>query len=99
MAAQREVVRVNQLESCYLRPLAFYGSEKMGVSPVGAKVHVSSAAWPWGAYLGEDGLKKGIRVKTSSNSRHHVNALMARPNVASTYRDTIPARLDAPQTG
>ena len=60
MDAQREVVRANNLQSCYLRPLAFYGSEKMGVSPVGAKVHVAIAAWPWGAYLGEEGLKKGI---------------------------------------
>ena len=57
--AQREVVRANKLESCYLRPLVFYGSEKMGVSPKGNKVHVSIAAWPWGAYLGEEGLEKG----------------------------------------
>jgi branched-chain amino acid aminotransferase len=63
--AQREVVRANRLDSCYLRPLAFYGSEKMGVSPKGAKVHVAIAAWPWGAYLGEEGLQKGIRVKTT----------------------------------
>jgi branched-chain amino acid aminotransferase len=79
MEAQREVVRANKLDSCYLRPLAFYGSEKMGVSPVGAKVHVSIAAWPWGAYLGEDGLKKGIRVKTSSFARHHVNVTWRAP--------------------
>src|SRR5258707_13958408 len=97
--AQREVVRVNQLESCYLRPLAFYGSEKMGVSPVGAKVHVSIAAWPWGAYLGEDGLKKGIRVKTSSFARHHVNVTMARAKVATTYANSILANLEATQHG
>src|SRR5204862_4482752 len=72
MEAQREVVRANKLESCYLRPLAFYGSEKMGVSPVGCGVHVAIAAWPCGAYLGEDGLKKGIRLKTSSFARHPV---------------------------
>jgi branched-chain amino acid aminotransferase len=77
MEAQREVVRANKLETCYLRPIAFYGSEKVGVSPVGAKVHVAIAAWPWGAYLGEDGLKKGIRVKTSSHARHHVNSILA----------------------
>lgn len=69
MEAQRIVVRENNLESAYLRPLAFYGSEKMGVSPKGAKVHIAIAAWPWGAYLGEDGLKKGIRVKTSSDRK------------------------------
>ena len=99
MDAQREVVRVNKLESCYLRPLAFYGSEKMGVSPVGAKVHVAIAAWPWGAYLGEDGLKKGIRVKTSSFARHHVNVTMARAKVATTYANSILANLEATQHG
>src|SRR5262245_18618108 len=88
MDAQREVVRVNKLESCYLRPLAFYGSEKMGVSPVGAKVHVAIAAWPWGAYLGEEGLKNGIRVKTSSHARHHVNVTMARAKVATAYANS-----------
>ena len=99
MEAQREVVRANKLESCYLRPLAFYGSEKMGVSPVGARVHVAIAAWPWGAYLGEDGLKKGIRVKTSSYARHHVNVTMARAKVSTTYANSILANLEATQHG
>src|SRR5438477_6433465 len=78
MEAQREVVRANKLESCYLRPLAFYGSEKMGVSPVGCGVLVSIAAWPLGAYLGEDGLKEGIRVKNSSLDSHYVYVTMTR---------------------
>src|SRR3984885_13195735 len=95
MAAQREVVRANKLESCYLRPLAFYGSEKMGVSPVGNKVHVAVAAWPWGAYLGEEGLKRGIRVKTSSFARHHVNVTMARAKVATTYANSMLANAEA----
>ncbi len=99
MEAQREVVRANNLESCYLRPLAFYGSEKMGVSPKGAKVHIAIAAWPWGAYLGEDGLKKGIRVKTSSFARHHVNVTMARAKVASTYANSILANNEATDHG
>ena len=99
MEAQREVVRANNLESCYLRPLAFYGSEKMGVSPKGAKVHVTIAAWPWGAYLGEDGLKKGIRVKTSSFARHHVNVTMARAKVSSTYANSILANNEATDHG
>src|SRR5216683_153150 len=99
MAAQCEVVRANKLESCYLRPIAFYGSEKMGVSPKGASVHVAIAAWPWGAYLGEDGLKKGIRVKTSSYARHHVNVTMARAKVATTYANSILANLEATQHG
>jgi len=71
----------------------------MGVSPVGAKVHVSIAAWPWGAYLGEDGLTKGIRVKTSSFARHHVNVTMARAKVATTYANSILANLEATGDG
>ena len=99
MAAQREVVRANQLDSCYIRPIAFYGSEKMGVSPRGAKVHVSIAAWPWGAYLGEEGLEKGIRVKTSSYSRHHVNVNMARAKFSGTYANSILANMEATESG
>src|SRR5204862_6292571 len=67
MQAQLEVVRANQHEACYIRPIAFYGSEKMGVSPIGAKVHVAIAAWAWGAYRGPEALSKGIRVKTPSS--------------------------------
>ena len=99
MEAHREVVRANKLESCYMRPIAFYGSEKMGVSPRGAAVHVAIAAWPWGAYLGADGLEKGIRVKTASFARHHVNVTMARAKVASTYANSILANLEATQDG
>lgn len=99
MEAQLEVVRANQLESCYLRPLAFYGSEKMGISTRGATVHVAIAAWPWGAYLGEDGLERGIRVKTSSFARHHVNVTMPRAKLASTYANSILANLEATQDG
>ncbi|TXG95234.1 MAG: branched-chain amino acid transaminase [Rhodocyclaceae bacterium] len=99
MEAQLEVVRANKLESCYLRPIAFYGSEKMGVSPRGAAVHVAIAAWPWGAYLGEEGLEKGIRVKTASFARHHVNVTMPRAKVATTYANSILANLEATQDG
>ncbi len=99
MEAQLEVVRANKLESCYLRPIAFYGSEKMGISTRGATVHVAIAAWPWGAYLGEDGLENGIRVKTSSFARHHVNVTMPRAKVASTYANSILANLEVTQEG
>ncbi|RTL58064.1 MAG: branched-chain amino acid transaminase [Rhodocyclaceae bacterium] len=99
MEAQKEVVRANKLESCYIRPIAFYGSEKMGVSPRGAAVHVAIAAWPWGAYLGEEGMEKGIRVKTSSYVRHHVNVTMARAKFAATYANSILANLEATQDG
>jgi branched-chain amino acid aminotransferase len=97
--AQREVVRANTLESCYLRPIAFYGSEKMGVSPKGAKVHVAIAAWPWGAYLGAEGLERGIRVKTSSYARHHVNVSMCRAKYSGTYANSILANLEATEHG
>jgi branched-chain amino acid aminotransferase len=99
MEAHREVVRANKLESCYLRPIAFYGSEKMGVSPKGAQVHVSIAAWPWGAYLGEDGLANGIRVKTSSYARHHVNVSMCRAKYSGTYANSILANMEATEHG
>jgi len=98
-AAHLDVVRSNKLESCYLRPIAFYGSEKMGVSPRGAATHVSIAAWPWGAYLGEEGMEKGIRVKTSSYSRHHVNVNMARAKFAGTYANSILANMEATEDG
>ena len=99
MEAQKEVVRANKLESCYLRPLAFYGSEKMGISTRGATVHVAIAAWPWGAYLGEEGLERGIRVKTSSFTRHHVNSTMPRAKLAGTYPNSILANLEVTQHG
>jgi branched-chain amino acid aminotransferase len=99
MAAQKEVVRANKLDSCYVRPIAFYGSEKMGVSPKGAKVHVAIAAWPWGAYLGSEGLEKGIRVKTSSYARHHVNVSMCRAKYSGTYANSILANMEATEHG
>ena len=97
--AQKEVVRANALESCYIRPIAFYGSEKMGVSPVGARVHVAIACWPWGAYLGPEALAKGIRVKTSSYARHHINVTMARSKMSGTYPNSVLATLEATQHG
>lgn len=97
--AQKEVVRANKLESCYIRPIAFYGSEKMGVSPRGAQVHIAIAAWTWGAYLGAEGLERGIRVKVSSFARHHVNVTMPRAKLASTYANSILANMEATDAG
>jgi branched-chain amino acid aminotransferase len=97
--AQKEVVRVNKLDSCYVRPIAFYGSEKMGVSPKGAQVHVAIAAWPWGAYLGADGIEKGIRVKTASYARHHINVTMCRAKFSGTYANSILANQEALEHG
>ena len=99
MAAHKEVVRANKLEECYIRPIAFYGSEKMGVSPKGTSVHVAIAAWPWGAYLGAEAIDKGIRVKTSSFARHHVNVSMCRAKYSGTYANSILANLEATEHG
>jgi branched-chain amino acid aminotransferase len=94
-AAQREVVRVNQLQSCYLRPLIWIGSEKLGISAKTNTIHVAIAAWPWGAYLGAEGLEKGIRVKTSSFTRHHVNVSMVRAKASGWYVNSILANQEA----
>ena len=98
-AAQLEAVRANGLKSGYIRPLVWLGSEKMGVSPKGAAVHVMVAAWHWGAYLGEDGMKRGIRVKTSSYTRHHVNITMTQAKAVSNYSNSILANMEATDDG
>jgi branched-chain amino acid aminotransferase len=89
MAAQLETVKANGLDSCYLRPIVWIGSEKMGVSAKGNTIHTAVAVWPWGAYLGEDGLNKGIRVKTSSFTRHHVNVSLVRAKASGYYINSI----------
>jgi branched-chain amino acid aminotransferase len=97
--AQREVVRANKLEECYIRPIAFYGSEAMGINTAKCSVHVAIAAWPWGAYLGAEALENGIRVKTSSYTRHHVNVTMCRAKSVGTYMNSILANQEAHQDG
>ena len=99
MAAQIEAVKANDLKSAYIRPLVWLGSGKMGVNPKGAGVHVMVAAWSWGAYLGDDGLKRGIRVKTSSFTRHHVNITMTQAKAVSNYSNSILANLEATEDG
>jgi len=97
--AQLQVVRENNLKSCYIRPLVWIGSEKLGVSPKGCTIHLMVAAWPWGAYLGEEGLKRGIRVKTSSYTRHHVNITMTQAKAVSNYSNSILANMEATEDG
>ena len=97
--AQRAVVRANKLESCYLRPLTWIGSQKLGVSPKGNQIHLMVAAWPWGAYLGEEGMQRGIRVKTSSYTRHHVNITMTQAKAVSNYSNSILANMEALDDG
>jgi branched-chain amino acid aminotransferase len=99
MEAQRTVVRENKLESGYLRPLTWIGDKKLGVSPKGNTIHLMVAAWAWGAYLGEEGLKRGIRVKTSSYTRHHVNITMTQAKAVSNYTNSILANMEATDEG
>ncbi len=99
MEAQKAAVRDNNLESGYLRPMAFYGSEAMGISAKTLSTHVIVAAWPWGTYLGKEALENGIRVKTSSFTRHHVNITMCRAKASSSYTNSILAHQEAAQDG
>jgi branched-chain amino acid aminotransferase len=99
MQAQLEVVKQNRLDSCYIRPIVFYGSEDMGISAKKLSVHVAVAAWSWGAYLGTEGIEKGIRVKTSSFSRHHVNVNMCRAKSVTTYANSMLAHQEVVHDG
>jgi branched-chain amino acid aminotransferase len=97
--AQEEAVRKNQLGSAYLRPMCFYGSEGMGLRADNLQVHVMIAAWEWGAYLGEDNLKNGIRVRVSSFNRHHVNITMCRAKANGNYMNSMMALQEALHDG
>jgi branched-chain amino acid aminotransferase len=97
--AQVDVVRGNNLESGYLRPLAYYGSEGMGIRADMLKTHVAIAAWEWGAYLGEEGMEKGIKIRTSSFTRHHVNITMCRAKACGNYINSILALQEAIASG
>ncbi|WP_028241554.1 branched-chain amino acid transaminase [Stutzerimonas azotifigens] len=93
--AQRSAVRENNLETAYLRPMVFYGSEGMGLRATGLKVHVIVAAWPWPAYMGEEALISGIKVRTSSFTRHHVNISMTRAKSNGAYINSMLALQEA----
>jgi branched-chain amino acid aminotransferase len=98
-AAQLAAVRENGLKSGYIRPMAFYGAEAMGISAKTLNVHVIVAAWPWGAYLGKEALENGIRVKTSSFARHHSNVTMCRAKANGNYMNSIMAHREAETDG
>ncbi len=97
--AQLDAVKINNLDSAYLRPMAFYGSEGMGLRADGLKIHVIVAAWHWGAYLGEDALKQGIRIRTSSFTRHHPNIAMCKAKANGNYINSMLALSDALKDG
>lgn len=99
MEAQRAVVRENGLKSAYLRPMCFYGAEGMGLRADNLQVHTMVAAWDWGAYLGEEELQKGIRVRVSSFTRHHVNITMCRAKANGNYMNSMLALKEALECG
>lgn len=93
--ATKAVVAQNNLDSAYIRPMAFYGSEGMGLRADNLKVHVMVAAWEWGAYLGDESLEKGIRIRTSSFTRHHVNITMCKAKANGNYMNSMLALQEA----
>jgi branched-chain amino acid aminotransferase len=97
-AACVETVRRNKLDECYIRPLAFLGDGEMGLSAAN-RVRVAIAVWRWGAYLGDEGMKKGIRVKTSSFHRLHSNTLMSKAKTVGNYVNSILASHEARAAG
>ncbi|KUJ74686.1 branched chain amino acid aminotransferase [Thiomicrospira sp. XS5] len=93
--AQRAAVRENDLKSAYIRPMVFYGSEGMGLRADNLKAHVVVAAWEWGAYMGEENLTKGIKIATSSFTRHHVNVTMTKAKSNGSYMNSMLALQEA----
>ena len=98
-AATIEAVRKNELASAYIRPMVFYGSEGMGLRADNLQTHLIVAAWTWGAYLGEDNMNRGIRIKTSSFTRHHVNSAMCRAKANGHYFNSMLALNEALKDG
>jgi branched-chain amino acid aminotransferase len=90
-----ETVRANNLESAYIRPICFYGSEGMGLRADNLQVHTVVAAWHWGTYLGQEGIEKGIRIRTSSYTRHHVNINMCKAKATGNYMNSMLALQEA----
>jgi branched-chain amino acid aminotransferase len=97
--AIKETVKINKMRECYIRPLVYIGYGSMGVYPKGNPINVSIAVWPWGAYLGDEGIEKGIRIKVSSFTRHHVNVDMTRGKVCGYYVNSQLAKTEAIRCG
>ncbi len=94
-----ETIRVNKIDACYIRPLAYIGYGAMGISPMENPIELAIAVWPWGSYLGEEGLKNGIRVKISSFTRPHVNATLVRSKTTANYANSLLAKREALKDG
>jgi branched-chain amino acid aminotransferase len=94
-----ETINVNKIDACYIRPLVYIGYGSMGIDPKENPVQLSIAVWPWGSYLGEEGLKNGIRVKISSFTRPNVNATMVRSKTTANYANSLLAKREALKDG
>ena len=97
--AHKDVVKQNNLEEAYIRPLIWFGAEKLGLSSRDNSINAMVAAWHWGAYLGEDGIKNGIRVKTSSFTHHMTNVTMCKAKASSNYPVSIMANQEVTRNG
>jgi branched-chain amino acid aminotransferase len=97
--ATLQLIRANRLRACYVRPLAFVGLGELGIYVPHNPLNVCIAVWPWGAYLGDDGLKNGIRAKVSSFTRHHVNVMMTKSKTAGNYVNSVLAKAEVKKAG
>ncbi|HXG51218.1 MAG TPA: branched-chain amino acid transaminase [candidate division Zixibacteria bacterium] len=94
-----DTIRANHLKECYIRPLALVGLGEMGLYAPGNPINVCIAVWPWGAYLGDEGLKNGIRAKVSSYTRHHVNVMMTKSKASGNYINSVLAKTEVKNAG
>ncbi len=94
-----KTVKVNKVKECYIRPLAFYSYGVMGLNVSKAKVQVGIACWPWGTYLGKEGLERGVRAKVSSFARHHPNAMMTKAKICGSYVNSVLSKMEAVKAG
>lgn len=99
VTAITDTLKSNDMDAAYIRPLCFIGPGNMGVHPGDNPVHTVIAVWPWGAYLGEEALEKGIRIKTSSFNRHHVNVMMTKGKISGNYVNSVLAKMEAVSDG
>ena len=97
--ATADVIRANKLKACYIRPLAFLGLGELGIYVPNNPVNVCIAVWPWGAYLGDEGIQNGIRAKVSSYTRHHVNATMTKSKTSGNYVNSVLAKAEVKKSG
>jgi len=97
--ATKVVIRANGLKSCYIRPIAFRGYGEMGLQPLGAPVNVAIAVWPWGAYLGEEGIEHGVRAKVSSFRRNEANSIPTAAKATGQYLNSILAKMEVTEAG